>query len=72
MGEQPTDPAPPANWDAHRRAQILSIVTGTTPAQRFEWLEQTVEMLRPQWATLLENRRLVQEHRAPQAGQDVP
>jgi hypothetical protein len=46
----------PVGWDAHRRDQIVFIARNTTPAQRFKWLMDMLDLLRPRMAELLRNR----------------
>ena len=50
----------PVGWDAHRRDQIVFIAKNTTPAQRFKWLMDMLELLRPQMPELLKNRELLE------------
>jgi len=38
----------PSGWDEHRLDQIRWIAENTTPAQRLEWLQQTIELFGPQ------------------------
>lgn len=65
--EQPVSPETetssgdwPVGWEAHRRDQIVFIARNTTPAQRFKWLIDTLELLRPQMPELLKNRELLE------------
>jgi len=46
----------PCGWDSHRRHEIIYTATHTTMAQRFAWLEEMLELLRPQMPQLLANR----------------
>jgi hypothetical protein len=53
----------PVGWDAHRRDQIVFIARNTTPAQRFKWLMDMLELLRPRMAELLRNRERLEANR---------
>lgn len=35
-----------AIYDMHEREQVISIAKTTTPAQRVQWLEQTIDLIR--------------------------
>jgi hypothetical protein len=54
-------------WEGHWEEQVLWIARNTTPAERFRWLEETIEMLRPQLPELLRNRQLLVDLDARQA-----
>jgi hypothetical protein len=60
MGESPhiSGKAWPAGWEDHRREQNLFIARNTTPEQRFRWLQDMLNLLRPQLPELLRNREL--------------
>jgi hypothetical protein len=62
----------PVGWDAHRRDQIVFIARNTTPAQRFKWLMDMLELLRPQLPELLRNRELVEAERRGGGGPPPP
>lgn len=53
----------PVGWDAHKRDQIVFIARNTTPAQRMKWLEDMLELLRPQLPELLKNREMLEAKR---------
>jgi hypothetical protein len=53
----------PVGWDAHKRDQIIFIARNTTPAQRMKWLEDMLELLKPQLPALLENRKMLEAKR---------
>jgi hypothetical protein len=46
----------PVDWESHRRDKIVHTALHTTPAQRFAWLEEMLELLRPRMAELLKSR----------------
>jgi hypothetical protein len=46
----------PVGWESHRDHEIVYTALNTTPAQRFAWLEEMLEMLRPQMPELLKAR----------------
>jgi len=46
----------PVDWESHRRNKIVYTALNTTPAQRFAWLEEMLELLRPRTAELLKSR----------------
>jgi hypothetical protein len=33
----------PCDWESHEREQRMAIASGTTPEQRFFWLEEMIE-----------------------------
>ena len=55
-----------AGWDSHREEEIVRIAQTTTAAERFQWLEEMLVMLRPQMPTLIANRqRSLERHYPP-------
>jgi hypothetical protein len=46
----------PAGWDSHRNNEIVYTALNTTPAQRFRWLEEMLDLLRPQMMELMKAR----------------
>ncbi len=44
----------PVTFEAVEKAQLMDILKKTTPLQRFQWLEQTLELLAP---LILENQK---------------
>jgi hypothetical protein len=47
----------PEGWDEHRLDQIRWIAQNTTPTQRIQWLEQTMELFRDQILAQRERER---------------
>jgi hypothetical protein len=51
-----TAPPWPVGWDEHRREEIIHTALNSTPEQRMRWLEDMLELLRPQLPKLWANR----------------
>lgn len=43
-------------WESHRNREIVYTALNTTPAQRFAWLEEMLELLKPRMPELLKAR----------------
>jgi hypothetical protein len=46
----------PVGWESHRHNEIVYTALNTTPAQRFAWLEEMLELLEPRMAELVKAR----------------
>jgi hypothetical protein len=46
----------PVGWDSHRNHEIIYTALHTTPVERFAWLEEMLELLRPRLPELLKAR----------------